>query len=272
MLAFIRENRLDRIVMGGGRQPRLGIVSLGKSWLDTLGALDLLGIDEKRAADLGLRLYKVAAPWPLEPEGVNRFAEGLQTILVVEEKRSLVETQLKEQLYGRAGAPMVVGKKDEENNVLLPAWGALDANQIAVIIGRRILRYAEDSEIAARLKQLEHAQAVLATTEDIGVRAPHFCSGCPHNTSTVCRKEAAPMPASAATTWRCGWTGRPRVLPRWAPKAPTGSARRRSPPATTFSRISATAPTATPARSPSARRPRPASTSPTRSSSTTPSR
>ena len=185
MLAFLRENSLNRIVMGGGRQPRLGIVSLGKSWLDTLGALDLLGIDEVRAADLGLRLFKVAAPWPLEPDSVNRFAEGLESILVVEEKRSLVETQLKEQLYGRAGAPMVVGKKDEENNALLPAWGALDANQIAVIIGRRILRYAADSEIAARLKQLEHAQAVLATTEDVGVRVPHFCSGCPHNTSTV---------------------------------------------------------------------------------------
>jgi indolepyruvate ferredoxin oxidoreductase len=184
MLAFLRENRLDRIAMGGGPKPRLGIVSLGKSWLDTLGALDILGIDEKRAADLGLRLYKVAAPWPLEPTGVNRFAEGLQTILVVEEKRSLVETQLKEQLYGRANAPMVIGKRDEENNVLLQAWGALDANQIAVSIARRILAYSEDAEIAARLKQLEHVQAVVKTTEDVGVRIPYFCAGCPHNTST----------------------------------------------------------------------------------------
>jgi indolepyruvate ferredoxin oxidoreductase len=183
-LAFIRENRLDRIMMAGGPRPRLGIVSLGKSWLDTLGALDLLGIDEKRAADLGLRLYKVAAPWPLEPDGVNRFAEGLETILVVEEKRSLVETQIKEQLYGRAGAPMVIGKRDERNSVLLPAWGALDANDVARIIARRILAYADDAEIAARLAQLEHVQAVLQSTEDIGVRTPHFCSGCPHNIST----------------------------------------------------------------------------------------
>jgi indolepyruvate ferredoxin oxidoreductase len=183
-LAFIRENRLDKIAMAGGRQARFGIVSLGKSWLDTLQALDLLGIDEKRAADLGLRLYKVAAPWPLEPEGVNRFAEGLETILVVEEKRSLVETQVKEQLYGRAGAPGVIGKKDEENRVLLPAWGALEANQIAVILAKRILAYADDSEIAARLVQLEHAATVLKTTEDVAVRVPHFCSGCPHNSST----------------------------------------------------------------------------------------
>jgi indolepyruvate ferredoxin oxidoreductase len=183
-LAFIRANRLDRIVMGGGRRPRLGIASLGKSWLDTLAALDMLGIDEKRAADLGLRLYKVAVPWPLEPEGVNRFADGLETILVVEEKRSLVETQLKEQLYGRTDAPIVVGKKDEQNRVLLPAWGALEATDIAVMLAQRILAYAEDSELAARLKRLEHAQAILKSTGDVAVRVPHFCSGCPHNLST----------------------------------------------------------------------------------------
>jgi indolepyruvate ferredoxin oxidoreductase len=184
VLAFLRENGLDRIAMAGGPSPRLGVVSLGKSWLDTLGALDLLGIDEKRAADLGVRLYKIAAPWPLEPSGVERFAEGLETILVVEEKRSLVETQLKEQLYGRASAPTIIGKCDERNETLLPSWGALDATQIARIIARRILAYAEDSEIAARLKQLEHVEAVVKGTDNVGVRVPHFCAGCPHNTST----------------------------------------------------------------------------------------
>jgi indolepyruvate ferredoxin oxidoreductase len=184
VLAFLRENRLDRIAMAGGPNPRLGIVSLGKSWLDTLGALDILGIDEKRAADLGVRLYKVAAPWPLEPSGVERFAEGLETVLVVEEKRALVETQLKEQLYGRAAAPTIIGKRDERNETLLPSWGALDANRIALIIARRILAYADDSEILARLKQLEHVEAVVKGTDNVGVRTPYFCAGCPHNTST----------------------------------------------------------------------------------------
>ena len=184
-LAFLRENGLNRIMMGGGPHPRLGIVSLGKSWLDTLGALDLLGIDEKRAADLGLRLYKVAAPWPLEPEGVNRFAEGLKTILVVEEKRSLVETQLKEQLYGRANAPMVIGKKRRGRPRAAAGLGRARRQP-----DRRHHRRAASSP-TPRIrrsprgsKQLEHAQAVLAATEDVGVRVPHFCSGCPHNTST----------------------------------------------------------------------------------------
>lgn len=183
-LAFARDNGLDRIVMRGGPAARLGIASVGKSWLDVLAALDMLGIDEKRAANLGLRLYKIAMPWPLEPEGVRRFADGLQTIMVVEEKRPVVETQIKEQLYGRAAAPAVIGKTDERGAVLFPVPGALDATTVAVAIGSRILAYAEDSEIAARMKQLEHARAVLKATEDVALRVPHFCSGCPHNTST----------------------------------------------------------------------------------------
>ncbi|MBZ8132690.1 indolepyruvate ferredoxin oxidoreductase family protein [Afifella sp. IM 167] len=184
-IAFIRENRLNRTVMGGGRQARLGVVSLGKSWLDTRQALDLLGIDEVRAADLGLRLMKVAAPWPLEPEGIRAFAEGLETIIVVEEKRSLVETQIKEQLYGRAGAPMVLGKKDEEERVLFTAKGALEANDVAIAIGERIMRHAPDEAIAGRLGRLKRAQNVLHSTQSVAVRTPHFCAGCPHNTSTL---------------------------------------------------------------------------------------
>ncbi len=183
-LAFIAANKLNRVMMRGGRKARIGIASLGKSWLDTLQALDVLGIDEKRAADLGLRLYKIAAPWPLEPDGVNAFAKGLETIIVVEEKRSLVETQFKEQLYGRADAPVVVGKKDERNQVLFQAKGALDANDVAIAIARRILKIAPDTDIAARLKHLEAAQRTLHATKDVAVRVPHFCSGCPHNTST----------------------------------------------------------------------------------------
>ncbi|HEX2257737.1 MAG TPA: indolepyruvate ferredoxin oxidoreductase family protein [Afifellaceae bacterium] len=183
-LAYIRANRLNRIVHSGGRKARLGVVSLGKSWLDVLQALDLLGIDEKRASDIGIRLYKIAAPWPLEPAGIAEFAEGLQTILVVEEKRALVEPQIKELLYGRAEAPAVLGKSDEEGRALLPSHGALDVHEVAVAIGRRILAHASDADIAARLKHLEEAQASLAAGDDVAVRVPHFCSGCPHNTST----------------------------------------------------------------------------------------
>ena len=98
------------------RSARLGIVTTGKAYLDVRQALDDLGIDEALAAEIGLRLYKVGMPWPLEPEGVRHFAEGLEEILVVEEKRQLIEYQLKEQLYNwrEDVRPRVVGKFDED--------------------------------------------------------------------------------------------------------------------------------------------------------------
>ena len=113
ILAFSRANALDRIELSGGANPKIGIITTGKSYLDTRQALDELGIDEVRAAALGLRLMKVAMSWPLEPRGIERFAKGLDLILVIEEKRALIETQVKEQLYDTPGHPAVLGKKDE---------------------------------------------------------------------------------------------------------------------------------------------------------------
>jgi indolepyruvate ferredoxin oxidoreductase len=114
-LAYVRANALDRIVWDSPRA-RLGIATTGKSYGDTMQALYDLGIDESVARDIGLRVYKVAMSWPLEPQGARRFAEGLEEILVVEEKRQLIEYQLKEELYTwEAGAhpPRVVGKFDD---------------------------------------------------------------------------------------------------------------------------------------------------------------
>jgi indolepyruvate ferredoxin oxidoreductase len=183
--AYLRANRLDRIVLAGGRRPRLGIAAPGKSYLDVLQALDSLGIDEVKAARLGIRLYKVACPWPLEPEGLRCFADRLDMIVVVEEKRSLVETQIKELLYGTTKPPVIVGKKDEDGRSLLPAKGALDPNDIAIAIGERILRFVHDDGVAARLEELRGFQHMLAETADVATRLPYFCAGCPHNSSTV---------------------------------------------------------------------------------------
>jgi indolepyruvate ferredoxin oxidoreductase len=94
VLAFLRANQPDRMMLAGGRTPRIGIVTAGKSYLDVLQALDELGIDEVRAADLGIRLLKLACTWPLEPETIRRFGQGLEKIIVVEEKRSLIESQI----------------------------------------------------------------------------------------------------------------------------------------------------------------------------------
>src|SRR5690606_36568263 len=124
-----------------------GIVAAGKSYLDVRQALDELGIDEVAASRLGVRLYKVGMVWPLEPEGIARFADGLELIIVVEEKRTLIETQIREQLYGRANAPAVIGKKDEQDNTLFQAKAALEPNQIAVAIAERVLHRSKDAGV-----------------------------------------------------------------------------------------------------------------------------
>jgi indolepyruvate ferredoxin oxidoreductase len=185
MLAYVRANNLNHIVLSGGRNPKIGIITVGKSYLDVREAMEELGLDEVKANDMGLRLYKVACPWPLSQTELVDFARGLDLVLVVEEKRSLIEVQVREELYGTANQPVVVGKKDEAGKWLFPVKGALDANDIAIAIGERLLRYHQNDDLAGRLARLKDAQAVLAITSDVGSRTPGFCAGCPHNSSTV---------------------------------------------------------------------------------------
>jgi indolepyruvate ferredoxin oxidoreductase len=185
MLAFVRANKLNRVICSGGRNPKVGVITVGKSYLDVRQALDELGLDEVKCNDLGLRLYKVGCPWPISRLDLAEFAQGLELIIVVEEKRSLIEVQVREELYGTANQPVCIGKKDERGNWLFPVKGALDPNDVAICIGERLLNYVKNDEIASRVARLKDAQRVLAETEDIAVRIPYFCSGCPHNTSTV---------------------------------------------------------------------------------------
>jgi len=183
--AFVQENGLNRIIFSGGSGPKLGIVTIGTSYLDVRQALDDLGIDEERAAQLGIRLFKVACPWPFDYQHMADFVRGLHTVIVVEEKRSLLEVQLRENLYGTPNHPVIIGKKDEQGEKLFPVTGSLDPNEIAITIGERILRvigYSE--EIAAHVARLRQFQEMLVQTPDIAKRVPYFCSGCPHNTST----------------------------------------------------------------------------------------
>src|SRR5690606_23361625 len=183
--AFIRANALNRIVYSGGSRARIGIITVGKSYLDVRQALEDIGVDEARANTIGLRLFKVAAPWPLDYEHIREFAEGLDMIVVVEEKRSLLETQVREHLYGTANQPVVIGKHDERGDWLFPAKAALDPNEIAIALGERIVRVTGPAEdISARVSQLRQFQAMLSETVDVGARTPYFCSGCPHNSST----------------------------------------------------------------------------------------
>ncbi len=184
MLAFLRANKLNKIVTSGGRNPKIGIVTTGKAYLDVRQAFDELGIDEIKCNALGIRLFKIGCPWPIARRELAEFAQGLDLIIVVEEKRSLIEVQVREELYGTANQPVCIGKKDEQGNWLFPVKGALDPNDVAICIGERLLRFGENAEIAANVSRLKEAQKALAETSDVALRIPYFCSGCPHNTST----------------------------------------------------------------------------------------
>ncbi len=185
--AFARANRIDTVVMDSPRA-RLGIVTTGKSYLDVLQALEYLGLDERACADIGIRVYKVGMSWPLEPEGIAAFARGLEDIVVVEEKKAFIERQMKEQFYNWPSAwgarPSIVGKYDEAGQWILPSTGELTPATIAGVIGRRIQRFFNTESIEQRLRWMDEKEAELALPRAQFPRVPHYCSGCPHNTST----------------------------------------------------------------------------------------
>jgi indolepyruvate ferredoxin oxidoreductase len=188
--AYARANGLDRMVWDSPR-PRLGLVACGKAWLDLCQALHDLGIDEAGAAALGLRVYKVGMPWPLEAGGVRRFATGLDEILVVEEKRQVIEYQLKEMLYNWRDdvRPRVIGKFDESgewpapnSRWLLPPTGELTPAIVARAVASRLALLDAPGNWVGRADALFGRAAPLPRAPL--QRSPYFCSGCPHNRST----------------------------------------------------------------------------------------
>ncbi|TXI35546.1 MAG: indolepyruvate ferredoxin oxidoreductase family protein, partial [Aquipseudomonas alcaligenes] len=183
--AFALANNLDQIKLDSPN-PRLGIITTGKSYLDVRQALDDLGLDEELCARVGLRVLKIGMSWPLEPVSVHQFAEGLDEILVVEEKRSIIEDQLTGQLYNWpvGKRPRVVGEFDEQGNSLLPNLAELTPAMIARVIAKRLAPIYTSPQIEERLAFLAAKEAALAAPKHDTKRTPHFCSGCPHNSST----------------------------------------------------------------------------------------
>ncbi|MDP2747265.1 indolepyruvate ferredoxin oxidoreductase family protein [Pseudomonas sp.] len=183
--AFARANKLNRVMLDSPN-PRLGIVTTGKSYLDVRQALEDLGLDEALCAQVGLRVLKIGMSWPLEPVSVHEFAEGLDEILVIEEKRSIIEDQLTGQLYNWpvGKRPRVVGEFDESGVSLLPNLSELTPAMIARAIAKRLAPIYNSASIDERLAFLAAKEASLAAPKHSTVRTPHFCSGCPHNTST----------------------------------------------------------------------------------------
>jgi indolepyruvate ferredoxin oxidoreductase len=179
--AFARANPLDRLVVEAP-QARLGIVTVGKAHGDTMEALRELGFSERDLATMGIRVLKVGLTFPLETDGIRRFAEGLREILVIEEKRPLVEGQIKDLLYGLPdhSRPAVLGKRDTEGRPLLPETGELRPYRLAPLLAARLEANVPGLDLRLRLKRI----AAPSSQAPLLRRMPYFCSGCPHNSST----------------------------------------------------------------------------------------
>jgi indolepyruvate ferredoxin oxidoreductase len=186
--AFARANAIDRVAIDS-RQRRLGIVTAGKAYLDLRQALADIGIDDSHAAKLGIRIYKLGMIWPLEPEGLREFVKGHEEILVIEEKRAIIEEQIALLLYNEpdpACRPRLVGKTNPDGRMLIPADGETTPAMLVDVIAARLealgVTDAALTQVVAKRKEAL-LEAVTAPGSAL-IRTPYFCSGCPHNTST----------------------------------------------------------------------------------------
>lgn len=188
--AWAKANKLDQTLVKA-HQSRLGIVTVGKAHQDFMQAMEDLGLNATDLANMGVSVYKVAMSWPLETDGILAFAAGQSELLVVEEKRGIVEAQIKEALYHQVSRhrPRVTGKCDEHGQSLLPEVSELSPLLVSKVFIARLLvnlEYQSYPNLSSRLDAVLARSRPISTSGNkvIPIRAPFFCSGCPHNTST----------------------------------------------------------------------------------------
>ena len=184
-LAFARANKIDRVMLGSAR-PRLGIVCQGQAYKDVVEAFAAMGISAKEASDLGVAIYKVGMPWPLEPTGLRAFAAGLETMMVIEHKRPLIEVQARAALYDLPAhaRPRIIGKTDEQGHPLLSELASLSVAEVALAIADRLPPGPHMERVHDYLSRVSAASMAAVTLAAEQQRKPFFCSGCPHNSST----------------------------------------------------------------------------------------
>ena len=181
--AFAYANKIDRVIYQAPRK-RLGIVTTGKAHGDLMQALRLLGLDEDKLAAAGVSIFKVGISWPLEPRAIREFAEGMQSLFVVEEKRPQLEKQIKEQLFNWPAdkRPEIVGKRDHKGEVLLPEMWVFTPRLVSRALTRWLSRVSTETDVLKSV--LAAATPPRNQSGKLVARTPFFCSGCPHNTST----------------------------------------------------------------------------------------
>ena len=205
--AFSRANRIDKKVWGKPGA-KIGFVAAGKNWLDLVHALSLLGINEAEADHLGITTYKVGQTWPLDMKSMQEWSESLDLIVCVEEKRKLIEVQLKEAIFDNRHGRRVHGwKHDRTGEELFPTRYALDPVMIAQKIGNILIEEGRGTEgIKAGLERLNEVRRN-DNAPEIVTRTPWFCSGCPHNSSTKL-PEGSRAYAGIGCHYMVQWMGR----------------------------------------------------------------
>ncbi|HBF90857.1 MAG TPA: indolepyruvate ferredoxin oxidoreductase family protein, partial [Hyphomonas atlantica] len=184
--AYVRANKLDQVILPSPK-PRVGVVVTGQAARDVFEALAALGLSPQDAGRLGLSVYKVAMPWPLEPEGIRAFCKGLERVVVIEHKRPLIEDQLRSVLYDLPDGqrPTVEGKRDREGRPLLSDIASISIPEMAEALMKILPEGWDTSRAKAYFDRIGRAGEAARTNATATLRTPHYCSGCPHNSSTV---------------------------------------------------------------------------------------
>ncbi len=184
--AWVRANSLDRVILPSAK-PRVGLIVSGQAARDVFEALAALGLSPDDAAKLGVSIYKVAMPWPLEQEGIRAFCAGLERVLVIEHKRPLIEDQLRAALYPlpEKKRPLLEGKQTVDGKPLLSQIGSIPVPEMAAALSGVLPKGWNTQKADAYFARVGRAGEAARTNATPTVRTPHYCSGCPHNTSTV---------------------------------------------------------------------------------------
>lgn len=206
--AFVRVNNLNRVIWSSPKgQGRLGLIAVGKGYLDLRQALDDLGISEEMAGSLGINLLKVTVSWPLERETLLEFCENLQEVIIIEEKRPLIESQLKDYLYHLPAdrRPLISGKTIPTGEPLLPTSYELNVPKIAAALAKRFLQYKGFDALKNRFHEAIKKEEETVQYEAKLLRLPFYCSGCPHNTSTIQLPEGSRALAGIGCHYMATW-------------------------------------------------------------------
>ena len=180
---FARANKIDKIVLPNLKS-KIGLVAAGKNWLDLIHALSLLGINENEAKALGITSYKIVQTWPIDRKSLLEWADQLDVIIVVEEKRKIVETQIKDALFSISSKTRVYGGHKNDDKLFFD-HGVLDPLDIAAALGQIFKEEGcSNNSLELSMKKIRQVQSA-DNAPDLAERLPYFCAGCPHNSSTV---------------------------------------------------------------------------------------